>query len=139
MLNNNVLAKHVVAVFVFITNGDEVLLVRQNYGLKYWSLPGGVVEKGETLDQAAVRELKEETGLDIRLNRVVGLYSKPSEDAIAITFAGEVIGGELKEDNEIIECRFFHPDHLPMPVRGHLQERIDDYRKGSQSVFIKSQ
>lgn len=64
------------------------MLVRQNYGQGYWSLPGGKMEAGESIDQAAIREVKEETGLDIRLKRVVGLYSKPGENAIVAQSAG---------------------------------------------------
>ena len=89
------LPRHVIAVFVFIRQGDAILLVRQSYGKRYWSLPGGVVEAGESLDQAAIREVKEETGLDIEIRRVVGLYSKPDEEALAITLEGVVVGGML--------------------------------------------
>jgi ADP-ribose pyrophosphatase YjhB (NUDIX family) len=63
-----------VVALVFIRQDDRILLVRQNYGRRHWSLPGGVMERGESVDEAAVREVKEETGLDVRLTRVVGLF-----------------------------------------------------------------
>jgi len=130
------LPRLVVVALVFVTRDDAILLVKQDYGQRYWSLPGGMVESGESVDQAAIREVKEETGLDIRVKRVVGLYSKPSEDALAITFEGEVIGGNVQPSNEISDCRYFQFDHLPQPVRGHLQERINDFRrKLSYAVF----
>jgi 8-oxo-dGTP pyrophosphatase MutT (NUDIX family) len=61
------LPKFAVTALVFIARGDELLLVRQSYGKRYWSLPGGSMEHGESVEQAAVREAKEETGLDVRL------------------------------------------------------------------------
>ena len=130
------LPRLVVVALVFVAKDDAILLVKQDYGKRYWSLPGGMVESGESVDQAAIREVKEETGLDIRVKRVVGLYSKPSEDALAITFEGEVTSGSLTPSNEISDCRYFQFDHLPQPVRGHLQERINDFRrKLSYAVF----
>jgi 8-oxo-dGTP diphosphatase len=130
------LPKLVVVALVFVVKDDAVLLVKQNYGKRYWSLPGGMVESGESVDQAAIREVKEETGLDIRVKRVVGLYSKPSKDALAITFEGEVTSGNLKPSNEISDCRYFQFDRLPQPVRDHLRDRINDFRrKLSYAVF----
>ena len=130
------LPRLVVVALAFIAKDDAILLVKQNYGKRYWSLPGGVVEPGESVDQAAIREVKEETGLEIRDKRVVGLYSKPGEDALAITFEGEVVGGNLKPSNEISDCCYFQFDHLPQPIRDHLQDRINDFRrKLSYAVF----
>jgi ADP-ribose pyrophosphatase YjhB (NUDIX family) len=131
--------KHTVAVFVFLQQADKLLLVKQGYGQQYWSLPGGIVEAGESIDQAAVREVKEETGLDISIERVVGLYSKPGEYALAITLAGKIIGSELKPDHEIQECRFFPLDQLPSQVREHFQQRADDYLHQNQAAVIRTQ
>lgn len=69
--------KTVVAVLVFIQKQDRILLVKQGYGHQYWSLPGGVMESSDSIEQSAVREVREETGLDIYLGRLVGVYSLP--------------------------------------------------------------
>src|SRR5512133_4377105 len=97
------LPKTVVVALVFICDQGTILLVKQNYGNQYWSLPGGVMEAGESLEQAAIREVKEETGLDIQPGKLIGVYSKPGENALALTFEGKVIGGILRADHEIIE------------------------------------
>ena len=122
------LSKTIVVALVFICKEESILLVRQNYTKKYWSLPGGVMEAGESLDQTAIREVKEETGLDIRLGKLIGIYSKPSDSAIALTFLGKVIGGELHADNEIIDQGYFPMTNLPKNIRPHLIRRVADFQ-----------
>ena len=127
-----------IAALVFIQHEHAILLVKQAYGRRYWSLPGGVVEYGESVDQAAIREVKEETGLDVRLRRVVGIYTKPEERSLAITFEGEVVGGELAPQNEISECRYFSFDDLPA-ARQHFYQRVDDFRQPHAGVILRTQ
>ena len=130
----------VVIALVIIRQDDSALLVRQNYGDRYWSLPGGMMELGESIDQAAIREVREETGLDVRLKRVVGLYSKPGEDSLAVTFEGQIVGGALRQvTNETSECRYFPFDHLPEPIREHLRERIADFQRDEPQAVFRTQ
>jgi len=134
------LPRFVVVALVLVRQGDDVLLVRQSYGQRYWSLPGGMIEHGESVDQAAIREVKEETGLDVRLTRVVGIYSRPDEDALAVTFEAEVVGGELHPAaDDVSECRYFPLDHLPEPIRDHLRQRIADYRLDQPQATFRTQ
>ena len=128
-----------VVVLVFIRSEEEILLVRQNYGKKFWSLPGGMVEPGESLTAAAIREVKEETGLDISIMNVVGIYSKPKDDSVAITLEGLVLGGNLRADNEILECRYFPSDNLPNQVREHFHQRAVDFFANRENTFLRSQ
>ena len=128
-----------VAALVFILEGGRLLLVRQAGGEQYWSLPGGLVEADETIEQAAVREVREETGLEVRLKRVVGIYVKPDEGVLAITFEGEAVGGEARADNEIAACAYFGLDDLPTRVRDHFAERISDFRAASRQIIFKYQ
>jgi 8-oxo-dGTP diphosphatase len=134
----NELPRFVIVALVFLRKDDAILLVKQSYGDQYWSLPGGVVEYGESVDQAAVREVKEETGLDIRVKRVVGLYSKPDEQSLAITFEGEIIGGRLAPDNEVSDCQYFHFEDLP-EARGHFYQRVADFTQGLSGAVLRSQ
>lgn len=134
------LARHLVVALVFIRQGDAILLVKQSAGEKYWSLPGGLVELGESVEQAAAREVLEETGLTVRIQRVVGLYSKPVEGSLAITFEATVISGALRPGaDEIAECRYFALDNLPGHARAHFRERIDDFSKGSNAAIWRTQ
>jgi len=134
-----ILPKTVVAVFVFIRKEETILLVKQSYGEQYWSLPGGVMEKGESIDQAAIREVKEETGLDICLGKLIGIYSKPGEGALAMTFEGHITGGELKADNEVIEVCYFPLDNLPDNTRAHLRQRVEDFQADLPNTVIRTQ
>ena len=130
----------VIVALAFIRQGDCILLVRQREGERYWTLPGGAVEPGEPVDQAAIREVREETGLEVRLLRLVGLYSKPEDGALAVTFEAEVVGGTLLQSTEeTSDCRYFPMDQLPSPIRGHLQQRVADLRLDQPHAVWRTQ
>lgn len=132
--------RFIVVALVFIRQEESILLVKQKYGRGYWSLPGGMMVYGESIDQAAIREVREETGLEVALDRLVGVYSRPDEEALAMTFAGTVVGGRLDLDTEeVTAAGYFHPDQLPSPVRPHLRQRIVDYWKLQPNTVWRSQ
>ncbi len=128
-----------VVALVFITNDAGLLLVEQNSGQKYWSLPGGRVESNETIEQAAIREVKEETGLEVRLSRTIGIYLKPEEDGLAITFEGHVEGGILRADAEIRKCEYFPTDRLPSHIRDHFWQRLEDFAESRSDIAFRTQ
>lgn len=132
------LPRFAITALALIRKEDSILLVKQSYGNQYWSLPGGVVEFGESVDQAVVREVKEETSLDIHVKRVVGLYSKPNEKSLAITFECEIVGGLLEPNNEVSDCQYFFFHDLPK-ARKHLNQRVDDFRRGFSDVVLRTQ
>lgn len=128
-----------VAALVFITSDESLLLVEQDYGLKYWSLPGGLVEENETIEQAAVREVQEETGLDVHLTRTIGVYRKHDIDGLAVTFEAKVNGGVLEAGDEINECRYFSFSNLPTHVRDHFIQRVDDFLAPDSGIVFREQ
>ena len=118
-----------VGVCVAIIQDDEVLLTkRTDFGV--WCLPGGHVEEGESISEAAVRVTTEETGLQIKLTRLVGIYSIPEAQAwvnLIIVFAGEPIGGTLKaQEDEVSAIAYFHRDEIPKERRWGHHQRIRD-------------
>ena len=105
-----------VAVGTIIRTPDaRLVLVRRaiepGYGL--WVFPGGYVDQGETLVHAAVREAREESGLQVRIDRLVNIYSYGGASPIVIVYAATMTGGELCTDDECLEARLFAPEHIP--------------------------
>ena len=92
-----------------------ILLVQRAIEPQYgkWVFPGGYVDRGETLEAAALREVREEAGLAVRLTRLLGAYSFPGNPVILVAYAGEVTGGTVKTDDESLSARTFPPDGIP--------------------------
>lgn len=105
-----------VAVGTIVADEDgRVVLVRRaiepGYGL--WVFPGGYVDRGEAVTEAAVREAREEAGLDVRLDGLVNIYSYPGRPLVVIVYAATVLGGTLCFDDECLEARWFTPAEIP--------------------------
>ena len=99
---------------VFSYDGGILLAQRAihpSYGK--WVFPGGYVDRGETLEAAALREVQEESGLVVRLTRLLGAYSFPDNPVIVVAYAGDVTGGSLKIDDESLAVRSFPPAEIP--------------------------
>ncbi|MBI2543278.1 MAG: NUDIX hydrolase [Candidatus Aenigmarchaeota archaeon] len=124
-----------IAVDVLVVRKNKIVLLRRDIEPFRGSLdfPGGMVEYGETVENAAVREVKEETGLDISLKNILGVYSSPSRDprfhAITIAFVSGVKGGSLKSSFEG-RAEWHDVDKIPMKEMGFDHAKIlRDYIK----------
>lgn len=99
---------------VFSLNGGIILVQRAIEPRSgKWVFPGGFVDRGEPLEAAALREVKEESGLDVRLTHLLGAYSHPGDAVILIVYAGEVTGGALRTDDENLDIRPFPAGEIP--------------------------
>ena len=113
-------------VAVALLHEGTVLLTKRE-DAEMWCLPGGAVDAGESLAAAAVREMREEAGLDVRLTRLVGLYSRPNWSNHIAVFAAELVGGTLALDpNETVDAGFFDPAALPEPLLWWWRRPIAD-------------
>jgi len=94
---------------------QHVVLVRRAIepGYGRWVFPGGYVDRGETVTTAAIREAREEAGLEIRLDELINVYSYPGKAPVIIVYAATMIGGCLACDDEGLEAKFFAPDEIP--------------------------
>ncbi len=121
------------AVNIAIIQAGQILLIKRE-DFEVWCLPGGHVDIGESIAQAALRETREETGLDVELTRLVGIYSIPGKNASGshvVLFAAKPIGGELKwSEDEVLEARYYDPHLLPEPLLWLHRQRITDALDG---------
>lgn len=98
--------KHIVsAAAIVINDNNEILLIKGPR--RGWEMPGGQVEIGESLSQAAIRETKEESGIDIEIIRFCGIFQNVGNSICNMLFLAKPIGGELTQSSESLESGFF--------------------------------
>jgi len=119
-----------VAVGVIPARDGEILLVRRNHEPAYgrWAFPSGFVDAGEIVEEAAAREVLEETGVTVRLDALLGVFTEPGEPVVFIAYAGTVVDGEAIAGDEALEVAFFAPDALPALPFPHDARVLDAWR-----------
>ena len=104
-----------IAVGTIIRHANQIVLVRRaiDPGYGKWVFPGGYVDRGEPLTLAAVREAREECGLEVRLDGLVNIYSYTGGAPVIVVYAATAMGGTLCVDDECLETGEFAPDRIP--------------------------
>ncbi len=128
-----------IGVFGIIFDSQKRVLLchRRDYDL--WNLPGGGVESGESPWNTVVREIKEETGLDVAIAKLVGVYGKTHKDEIVFSFLCTIVNGELILNDEADKIEYFEFEKLPKNIVPKNIERIRDALEGKQEVVLKIQ
>ena len=121
-----------VAVGVLATRNGKLLLVQRarDPHRGAWSFPSGFVDAGEGLEEAAIRETKEETGLDIRIQRQLAAFAQPGDRVVFIAYAARVLRGRLVVGRECQDVRYFPPDSLPPFAFPHDADILRTWRAG---------
>jgi len=104
------------AVATIIRNDDDhIVMVKRAIqpGYGKWVFPGGFVDRGEAVATAAMREAREEAGVEIHIDRLLNVYSYPGVAPVIIVYIATMIGGRLECDDECLEVRFFAPSDIP--------------------------
>ena len=131
---------------IFNDEGKFLLTRRTDNG--QWCLPGGAMEPGESAAEACEREVFEETGLSVRVKRLVGVYSHADQlvvypdggkfQIVALHFEAEVIGGELGLSNETTDYGYFTlPEIEGMEMLGRHRQRVVDTLENHPEALIK--
>ncbi|MFD4571567.1 NUDIX domain-containing protein [Streptomyces sp. NPDC058417] len=129
-----------------VTDEAGRVLLQRRVDNGTWALPGGALHIGESLPECAVRETREETGIDVEVVGIVGTYSNPRHvfayddgevrQEFSICFLARPVGGELAVSDESTDVRWFDPadvDELPM-VAG-VRKRVNDWRSGAMPAI----
>ena len=122
-----------VAAVCVVARSGKVLMIKRGTDLGYglWSLPGGFVDRGEVVESAAAREAWEETGLEVAVEGLLGLFSLPGDPVIVAAFTAHETGGTLAPGPEALETGFFSPDALPELAFSRDTEILARWRAGS--------
>ena len=118
-----------IAAVVLVSSDGQLVMVRRGTepAIGRWSFPSGYVDRGEVVEDGAAREVREETGLDVRLTGFVGLYSGRDSPVVLAVYAADVVGGTLKPGSEVREVALFAPDKLPPLPFPHDDEILRDW------------
>jgi ADP-ribose pyrophosphatase YjhB (NUDIX family) len=124
-----------VAAGALIEDAGRVVLVRRGVEPRAgcWALPSGFAEYGETIEETAIRECREETGLEVELDDLLGVYSVKNDfhgHLVLVLYSAHVVGGELAAGDDASEVGLFAPAELPinMAFQAHCQA-LHDWRK----------
>lgn len=118
-----------------ILDGEKIVLIRRGTEpfKGKWALPGGFVDEGETTEECCVREVREETGLDVVVGELVGVFSNPGRDpergTIAVAYLCRALGGEIQGGDDAEKAEWFSLGKLPPLAFDH--EEIIRKMKGS--------
>ncbi|WEG18898.1 NUDIX domain-containing protein [Alkalihalophilus pseudofirmus] len=137
------------AVAVIILDKENHVLLQKRADVGLWGIPSGHIEIGETVSEAAIREIKEETNLDIRIKKLIGVYSDPHSQVftypngktvhfITTCFLAEITGGELCcNSSESLEIKFFEQQNLPEDLLRMHPRWLEDALADRESAFVR--
>jgi 8-oxo-dGTP diphosphatase len=128
-----------IGVFAIIFDDENRILFchRRDYDL--WNLPGGRLENGEAPWKGVIREVKEETGFDVEVVKMSGVYSKPETNDIVLQFVCRITGGEMTLNDEADKIKYFAFADIPSnTVKKHVP-RIKDVLDNPDILHLKEQ
>ncbi len=129
--------KFTIGAFALIFDKEKRILLGHRRDYDLWNLPGGTVEHGESPQEAVVREVKEETGFDVKVEKLQGIYTK--EKDIVFSFFVKIIGGELTLNDEADKLEYFTFGDIPKNTANKQIERIKDALEKPDELIMKYQ
>jgi ADP-ribose pyrophosphatase YjhB (NUDIX family) len=136
------------SVNVAVADGEGRILVIRRSDNENWALPGGAMDCGETIAQAALRETKEETGIECEILGLVGIYTNPRHvilytsdgevrQEFSVVFAARATGGEPTPSSESLDVRWVAPVELAeLAMHPSMRQRVEHYLEGRVQPYI---
>ena len=125
--------------FGLIFDDQNRILLAHRTDKDMWNLPGGGIEHGEAPWEAVIREIKEETGLQAEVIKLVGVYSKDYTNDIVFSFLCKATNGQLTLSDEADQLEYFSKNEIPDNTHRHHKERVHDYLNQTIDVSLKTQ
>ena len=125
-----------VAAVALVVDGDGLVMVKRGVEPEYgkWAFPSGYVDRGEVVEAAAKREVKEETGLDVALDRLVGVYSLEGNPVVLVVYSAHIIGGEVAIGHDALAVKTFALDELPPFPFPHDEQILKDWQAAASQI-----
>jgi 8-oxo-dGTP diphosphatase len=137
-VGNHSLHVYRIGVFAIIEYEGKYLLARRR-DIGWWNLAGGGMEPGEEVDKALKREVREEVGIEVAIDYLVGVYSKPQKNEVVLTFWCHPVKGEPGTSDEVSEVGWFTADNLPEPFLPKHRQRLLDALRHADRAVVTSQ
>lgn len=129
----------IIGVFAVIFDKENRILFCHRTDYDLWNLPGGSLEHGETPWDGVIREVKEETGLDVKIDRLAGIYSKPDINEVVFQYICTAVNGKTTTNDEADKIEYFSFDKIPKNTANKHIERIRDVFENPNSLVLKTQ
>ena len=122
-----------VAAVALVIDGDGLVMVKRGVEPEYgrWAFPSGYVDRGEVVEAAAIREVKEETGLDVELDRLIGVYSLEDSPVVLVVYLAHITGGKVEVGHDALAVRTFAVEDLPALPFPHDEQIMRDWKAAS--------
>ena len=127
-----------IGAFAIILDSPNRVLLCHRRDMDRWNLPGGGVLSGETPWQAVIREVQEEVGLEVTVNKLLGVYAYPSDNDVIFSFLCTVTGGQITMGDEADAVGYFSLSELPATIHAHHLLRVKDALEQPDQVQLKT-
>ncbi len=128
------------ATAVVIYDDGQRILLHKRADFRIWALPGGMIETGESPDQAAVREVFEETGYHVEIDKLIGVYRRPQLQDERHVYRAFLIGGKpIERGPETLAVDWFYPEQLPSRLAPSVNEIVADALANHNDILMKEQ
>ena len=125
-----------VAAVALVIDGNGLVMVKRGVEPQYgkWAFPSGYVDRGEVVEAAAVREVREETGLVVALDRLIGVYSLQSNPVVLVVYSAHITGGVVAAGYDALAVKTFALDELPPLPFPHDAQILRDWQAVAKTM-----